>query len=263
MVKHARKQARKPRATKRKTTRVGDVHTFKLQADNTVINNVVSGSVIVPKGNGDTFIGQTAYVTDPTNTQRWQFGGSFAFNATQTLQWSQLNTLFDRYKVNRIHVRFIPENNYANVNGGGVVPTIRVAHDYDDNQIPSVGDIWSRRAIERRLDRPFAMSFKPRMLGLVYRTATTQGSSPQPCKFIDCAQGDVPLFGLKYAVKDWYVGSTVAPNTMVLRMEITYEITFRNQIQILKSTDLETKVSVPVEIEQEQPPCENTEPKPE
>lgn len=247
----ARRAARKPGMR----SKFADTHSFKLQADNTVLTNVLSGGVGQPKANGDLFIGQTSVVNN-----RWNFTGSFAFNAAQTLQWTQLNTLFDRYKVNGIKVNVIPQNNVSNVNGGGVIPVMRIVHDYDDNQVPSMGDVWSRRGIERRLDKPFSLYFKPKMLGLVWRSSTTTASSPQTCKFIDCAQGDVPLFGLKFGVKDWY--ATSVPNDLNCRFEITYYITFRNQIQIGRAYDvLEETVSAPLEGQHEEDiACENKPP---
>lgn len=248
---------KKARRTKRKSkakskTKYADAHSFKLQSIDTSIVNATVGGGTTPKANGSVNIGPATLAASGQN--RFWYGGSFRFDLSQTLQFNQLNTLFDRYKINKIRVRVIPQLNVADPTGAGVLPVMRAVYDFDDNSTPTVGDIWSRRGIERRLDKPFTMNLKPHMLNLIVGRDGVAANSPRPAGYLDMRYGDVPHFGIKFAVKDWLCNST--PNTMVLRFEITYFVTVKNQIQIGRAID-ETEPSLPVDLGEEEEPCEN------
>lgn len=250
----ARKQMRRGRKVSGMRAKYADTHSFKFQAVDTSIVNVLSpgGSGATPKANGSCFIGPT-YLA---NNNRYWFAGSFAFNMIQTLQWNQVNTLFDRYKINGIKIKVIPQNNVNDPYNTSVLPVMRMVYDYDDNGVPAVGDVWSRRGVERRLDKPFSVYLKPKTLGLIFTgTGQTPGNAPQTAGFLDCANGQVPHFGIKFGIKDWVAQSAIV-NNLVLRFEITYYVTLKNQIQIGRSLT-EIDPEVPVENVEEPEPCEN------
>lgn len=253
-----RKLWKKRRPARKGAKRVGlrrkyaDAHSFKLQAIDTVITNTVVSGIGQPRATGSVFIDNAL-----SNGNRWSFGGSFRFQANQAMQINQLNTFFDRYKINGIKVRVIPQNNFANVNGGGVLPVMRMVYDFDDNTAPSVGDVWSRRGVERRLDRPFNVYLKPKILHQVY-SPTGTASQPLRAGYIDMAKLDVPHYGLKFAVKDWFATST--PNDCNLRFEITYYVTVREQIQIAAPYSQEVITSEDDGLVEEDVACENKPP---
>lgn len=253
-----RKQWKKRRGVRKGVKRAGmrrkyaDAHSFKLQSLNSVITNTVVSGIGQPQATGSVFIDNATSLGN-----RWSFGGSFRFMANQAMQINQLNTFFDRYKINGIKVTVIPQNNFSNVNGGGVLPVIRMCYDYDDNTAPSVGDVWSRRGVERLLDKPFSVYLKPKILHQVY-SPTGNASQPRPAGYIDMAKLDVPHYGLKFAVKDWFATST--PNDHNLRFEITYYVTVKEQIQIAAPYSQEENVIEGDGLVEEDVACENKPP---
>ena len=153
---------RKPRAGKRKYMRKGrkmvnkrkykDMYNFKLTGNENSISTLVGSS-----GPGVNAFGPGLQITAnplPLNGARCRFGGIMTFALSQTTQFTQLNTLFDRYKINGVRVRFIPEWNVSDIVGTGLLPVIKIVNDYDDVTVPTLGDVWCRRGREYRLDKP-------------------------------------------------------------------------------------------------------------
>lgn len=246
------KRARKVAGMRRK---YADTHSFKLQSIDTTIYNQSNGGIILPTATGGTYIGQPA---TQANGTMW-FGGSFNFLVSNTQQWNQFNTLFDRVKVSGIKVRVIPT---FNVNSQSLVtiPTMRMVYDFDDNATPSVGDIWSRRGLERRLDKPFSVYLKPKVLAMLFAVGNTTATAPRPVQYLDIASaGTIPLLGLKYAIKDWPLALASGLGGGLVRFEITYYTTFKNQLQIGRQVSEEPAQEPTAEFE-EDVACENKEP---
>lgn len=241
----ARRTARKAKAS------YPDSHNFKfLGPDTRLLNFKDGGGAVSVRATGGIFLGAPESTEVPN---LFNYAGSFAFTASQSNQWSQMSTLFDRYRINKITVRVIPQQNVAETAGSGNIPTMRVVRDYDDNSNPSVGDVLCRRGTTYRLDKPFTLSLVPKTLALVWGAAGGQAFSPQAAPYIDVARGDVPHFGMKWCIRDWPLNST--PNVMVVRFEITYHITFKNQIRIsAPNTSTETG---PDTEEGQDLPCED------
>lgn len=229
-----------------------DSHNFKLQALETKLYNTGSGSVSVGS-TGIVTVGSP--VSSSTSGTTFNFGGAFQFVLKNTYQISQLQTLFDRYRINGIKVKVIPQSNVSDVTNSGTLPTIRLCYDYDDLSNPTPGDIWSRRGIERRLDKPFNVYIKPKMLNQVYGGPSLPvGNSPVPAGWLDMASTNVPHFGLKYAIKDWTLNSN--PNTLAVRFEVTYYCSFKEQMRV---GALGQEATLFDEMPQEDQPCEDKE----
>lgn len=258
-----RKQYKKRRAARRGAkvkgmrSKYADAHSFKLLSIDTRIYNANNGGLVVPIGAGGTFIG--ANQTQPNGTT-W-FGGSFNFLAANALQWNQLNTMFDRVKVTGVKVKVVPQFNVNNATSITSIPTMRMVYDYDDNSTPAVGDIWSRRGTDRRLDKPFSVYLKPKVLVNLF-TAAGGGiaTAPKSTQYLNCASaGSIPLLGIKYAVKDWPINATTSNGGPMVRFEITYYMTFKEQLQVGKSLS-EQDAQVPTAEEEEDVACENKPP---
>lgn len=260
-----RKQYKKRRAARRgrkvsgMRRKYADAHSFKLQSIDTRLYNVNNGSAVVPTTAGGTYIG--SFATQPNGTV-W-YGGSFNFLAQNALQWNQLNTLFDRVLVSGIKVKVIPQ---FNVNTGGTgtgvanIPRMRMVYDFDDNSVPAVGDIWSRRGVDRRLDKPFSVYLKPKLLVNLF-TAGAGGiaTAPKTTQYLNCGSaGSIPLLGLKYAIKDWPVQATTVAGGPMITFEITYYMTFREQLQINKALN-EEPAQLPTVVDEDGVACENKE----
>lgn len=264
-----RKQFKRRRFVKRarkamgKRNKYADTHHFKTMSLDTSLTNIQSGDTWVPKANGQTVLSATTVPIGTTN--RVWLSGTFTFFAQNSTQWTQLNTLFDRYHVNGIKVKFIPEFNVQDTSSVTTIPTIKVVKDLDDNIVSTVGDIWSRRGVTRRLDKPFSVYLNnPKVLMSLQNytgsgTNTVSAGLAQP--YINCGNGGVYLLGLKYAIKDWPVVKNSYAANVVLRMEITYYFTFKQQINpnLALLADQEPISSEFLAGEPDAVPCENEE----
>lgn len=254
-----RRPARKSKGAKRAGMRrkYADAHSFKLQSIDTRLYNANNGGAIVPVTAGGTYVG--VFQNQPNGTA-W-FGGSFNFLASNALQWNQLSTMFDRVIVSGVKVKVVPQfnvNTSGTATGVANIPTMRMVYDFDDNSTPAVGDVWSRRGIDRRLDKPFTVYLKPKLLVNLF-TAAGGGiaTAPKPTQYLNCASaGSIPLLGLKYAVKDWPVQAATVNGGPMVRFEITYFMTFREQLQVGKGLE-EGAPQEATAIEEEDVACEN------
>lgn len=222
-----------------------DGASFKLQSNQCVLYN--SGSSVV--ASGPLRISSAPAPVNGTTS----FGGAFNFYLAATTQYSQLSTFWDRYKINGIKVRVIPQNNIANVQGGGVLPEMRMCYDYDDALIPTTGDIWARNGKTIRLDKPRTFYLKPKVCNLVFLGTQQQANSPVRAPYLDMATGaNVPHYGLKFGVRDWF---QTGSNLLSVRFEITYYVTFKNMIRVQAPDNLVDPPEI-TEVEEDQP-CED------
>jgi len=205
-----------------------DLHNFKFVNPSTGITNVLvaTNQAVVPFGNA---VGLGNVSKSPSNLTT--FAGALQFLPANVPQLVSLAPYWDRYRVNSIKVRCIPEFNIADVVGSGAMPVMRVIHDYDDAIVSQLTapQIWGRRGKEYRCDKPFSFSFVPRVN---YNSNSLGVNAPmliQKCPWINCATTglNIPLYGIKFGIRDWLCNAT--PNTMILRFEITYFMSFKEQ----------------------------------
>lgn len=226
-----------------------DVHSFKLQSNQ---------NLIVAQANGrPTEIGSAINMSIASlqayGNGLWEFTGSINYALNQCAQQSQLCTLFDRYKINGVKVKVIPEFNFASQNGTGNLPVMKIINDFDDvNTNTATLAVWARRGKIYRLNKPFSFYVKPKMAGYAYRTAVTSAYTAVKAPYINCTYPDVPLYGTKFAVKDW---NAVAGANCNIRFEFTYFVTFREQLNLGLADPLEVPQEViPVTDEKEGEP---------
>lgn len=255
-----RRRAAKKMYRKKRSTKYADVHSFKLVGAETKWFSSYDGTGTAVQYSGpNVAIGNISLSGSGLN-QVARFGGVVLPKASNTTQWSQLNTLFDRYKIHGVKYTFIPEFNVAQTVQSGLLPTIKFAHDYDDNTVPTVGDVWARQGKVMRFTRPISIYVRPRILGSTIQDSgagTLAYGITQKAPYLNCAFGNIPHFGLKFAVKDWAAptGTTVQ---MVCRVETVYYVTLRNQINTgaLGHEGDEAGVEPPNDGEQEDVACE-------
>lgn len=189
----------------------------------------------------------------PAGSNLKSIGGAFAFQFDSALLASKLSTMFDRYKINGVRVKFIPTFNYNSTATGGTLPIIKIIHDYDDNVVPASSEaIWSRVGKEYRLDRPISMFIRPRVktldnfaLSVGQSTSTITGNTIHKSQWFDMANSStrsIPHLGIKFAIRDFY-SPTGANNTNMINIECTYYCSTKEQ--------LNTGVSVNDDVDEE------------
>jgi len=229
----APRRRRAPRRKAVKKVTYPDRHNWKLEAGAQVIYNS-SGSTVSAAG---TSLQISNVVNQRTNFK--QFGGAFYFSLDKCLGTAGfLKANFDRYKINAIKIRVIPENNFSNTSGGGTLGTMKVCYDYDDENIPTVGDVEVRRGRTYRLDKPFTVSLKPRVNNVVAGGAGNTAFAPMPAPWCNMAQSGTPHYGIKFMIRDWYCTTSNPPNDLQLRFQITYMVSVKEQIAINRGPSL-------------------------
>lgn len=263
VVRKGRRRVQRPRKVLRRG-KYADVHSMKLSAQSMYIASNGSSTGPVAQGSGIGIANPIQNSNGSTNS--WWLSGAFGFQLANTLQKDQLVTLYDRYKINGVKLTFYPEWNTNQIQGGGMIPQIKIVHDYDDNSYPTPGDVWARQGKIYRLTRPFSVFVRPKVVVPV--GASTGGNMCIRAPFLDCSNPLTTHFGLKFAVRDWYAsGSNSTVSNQTLRVEATYYVTFRNQIRVgapLPGTVLVDENGVlipgpglPQDMEEEDQPCED------
>lgn len=131
-----------------------------------------------------------------------------SFNLNNIPNVGEFTALFDQYMITHVQLRFhLQVDPSAQASASAVYPKIYTATDFDDDGAPAtLNAIREHARCKVRVlnpNRPVVVNIKPAINTLVYRGITTSSYSPQWRKWIDCAQTDVPHFGLKWAVDNF------------------------------------------------------------
>lgn len=210
-----------------------DVKSFKLTGiECALFSTVQSGS---PSTNvSSSGIGLSiANLTRPTQNTA-QFVGTYISAFNNVYQAGQLKTLFDRYKIHGVKLKFIPQWTDVQQGGSEVSPVMKIVSDYDDpniNDLPNtVSSIWARQGKIFQLNKPFSVYIRPKLLqafnnGLV----GTPAYGTQKATYLNMSYPNVPHYAMKFAIKDWYTPNTTGVN-IKLKVEPTYYVSLREQI---------------------------------
>lgn len=212
----------------KKSKRFADVKSFKLPARTCAIYSAVVG------GNPSaTVAGPGLAISPPApagTTNRTQFMGVYTayMNSVYT---PQLVNLFDRYKIVGVKLKFIPQWNMINIEGKPIAPEMKIVYDFDDAQVTNqtVAQIWARRGKVFRLDKPVTVYYKPRVPFNVYSLTNPTAFTSSKAPYINQVYQDVPHFGLKFAIRDWYTTTTQGQNIQ-MRVEAQYYVSLREQL---------------------------------
>lgn len=233
----ARRAARKtrPRRLRRKSNKLSyaDQHNFKFAGVPTLIQTGIGTAV--PVGSGSVVINSSTVPS--VNKALNNISGAFQFTLNQVNppNLSMIKTNFDRYRVNKITIRVIPQCNVSDVVGAGVLPVMKVVRDYDDFNVPTVADVWSRRGSIHRLDKPFTLSMVPK-LPIAIGNNVTGGYAVMNTTWVNMGYVNVPLYGLKFAIKDFYNTAT-GTNSFQIRFEIMYHLSVREQLAVQSTSE--------------------------
>jgi hypothetical protein len=148
---------------------------------------------------------------------------NFSFMLNQLPGYTEL-TSFDQYKIDRIELTFIPNQNVSDASndsavasGKGKIPLLLIATDLDGAvATPANENILLRYTNHRKafLSRPFTHGFSPRVSDLVYDASAASAvgfSMPRTSAWIDSAYADVNHYGVV-----WFLdpGSTSPGNQL-------------------------------------------------
>lgn len=161
---------------------------------------------------------------------------AIVFRLSECVEFLKYTAIYDQFRIDKVQVRFIPcmaemvTKPYDDATSGTTsyeIPLFTTAIDYDDEATPASRLELAGRSKSRtvKATKAITWNFIPRRLVQVYRSTSTTGYKIDTTKdFIDCAQNDIPHYGLKYAL------ATAGPNNAyVYRVVIKYFVSFKQR----------------------------------
>jgi len=155
--------------------------------------------------------------------------GNFVFQLNYVPNYANYTAIFDQYQITHVKVSFRsiskPETLINSSAGNTVIPRIAVALDFDNASTPTYAAIQSRFGHQvHPADRNFTISVAPCLQFAVY-TGGINAYSPN-YGFLDCANANVPHYGIRYSLQATPVGSSNSTFGYVTDAEMT--VVFRN-----------------------------------
>ncbi len=128
--------------------------------------------------------------------------GAFSFQLNQLPNYAAYQSIFDRYRILSVDVRFIPTNVQINI-GTVNAPQFHTVVDFDDNSTPTSVTTLQRYStyVGTYATTPFRRHFLPRAAVQVYDGVTTAYGEVDPMMWRDAAYPDIPHYALKYAME--------------------------------------------------------------
>lgn len=185
---------------------------------------------------------QVSTVNFNLSTNTYNFN-SQVFELDNLPDYTEFTNLFDQYRINLIKYQWIPNRNVNVIVGSDIstplvseydqgIPLIYSFIDYDDATTPTTIDEFTQRQNMRtaRFNKPHKRVWKPTVLVPTYRTGVTFGYSPKRKQWIDCANPDVPHYGLKWAFYNTATADATHHRGIAVsfRVMATYYLQFRN-----------------------------------
>jgi hypothetical protein len=148
--------------------------------------------------------------------------GSIAVEFQDLPQSSSFLSVFDQYRVDKLHFRITPQVNTISpttASPNAVVPRLFVVVDRDDATVPTT--LSQLREYDNCLDilpyQGLSVEFEPSCTPAVYSNSAFSGYEVAPSgdHWIDAASGAVPFYGLKFGCDPTTTGATAAYNWYV------------------------------------------------
>lgn len=217
-----RKGVRKARAMKRtKRAAASRVHLFKrLGVTSRITNTTTAGSVI---STGNLTLGST---TGPNNFG-YDFGASMIFRLQDVEQYTELISMYDRYKISGVKIKIIPLSNVSGSGGLSFLPELMYAIDPDDGSVPTETYMRQKGAKCRRLDKPVNIYLRPKVATQLYQSAIATGYGVANAPYINSASFGVEHYGLKMYFRNVDLRANTAVSTQ-FNIETTFYLAMKD-----------------------------------
>lgn len=184
-------------------------------------------------GGGFSFTGNanaSSYVSGTGFTNTYDVGIGLPFKLGAVIDPADLTSMFDRYRIIGVKLKFMFDINDANITGAGVLPWITLAQDYDDALQPANEQtvLTKQYAKSKRLDKPFSIFLRPKPQLMIGQQAGTVGNSGVPNStdlYFNCTDTEVVFYGLKAFIRGWY---SPAGAQSMLRIQPTYYLSLKD-----------------------------------
>lgn len=165
-------------------------------------------------------------------------GQGRSFKLDDLPNYTEFTNLFDAYRIKGVKLEFVPIYNSHEINEGPAssvddrvgMPIMTYVYDQDDATSPAAEDTLLQYATNKRISlssRRTIYISSPRTAGLVFK----DGINPvgyqetKANQWIDCANADVPHYGLKYFIPEENLSKI-----LYIRVYATYFVQFKRVI---------------------------------
>lgn len=164
-------------------------------------------------------------------------GKGMEFKLNDLPNFTEFTTLFDAYRIRGVKLDFVPIYNSHEINEGPAaspfdrlgMPIMTYARDYDDSTAPATEDAilqYSTNSCLVLSNKKSVYISHPRVATTVYRPGITAAyAEAKKNLWLDCANPDVPHYGLKY-----YVPIENLSKILYVRVYATYFLEFKRSI---------------------------------
>lgn len=154
----------------------------------------------------------------------WDVPFSVELHLSDLDSYGDITSISDKYKINSATLTFI--TNPGSYFGGAALPYIQVVPDYDDSSPPTLSILNQKMGLKTRTFNNIGMTsmrIAPKPITTVGNsTVNTAAITPRSAPFLDCAQPDVPHFGLKGVFRNLYApGITAAVQNIALDISLS------------------------------------------
>lgn len=163
--------------------------------------------------------------------------GALEFKLTDLANYAELTALYDEYCISKVVVKLFPKFGALGQTNGGAgtymqttsafKPTITVL-DYDDSATPASRNELLEYGSARmhNCSQIIKRVLTPKIAIQTYKTAVSSGYSAKGHQWIDCADNNIPHYGLKYQVECDQTNGSGVPLYMY-DVICTYYVKFR------------------------------------
>jgi len=215
---------------------------FKLRPQFLVASQTTVGAVQfnITTGAGDAPLTNNAanlVVNTPTSTITGfsDVALGCALQLEDIASYAAYTSLFDAYKINSVSCRIEYLNNSSSVSTGGLMPTILMYWDQDDaTPPPSSQSIQGKQGAKLFMPgsnrNSAVLKFRPLTRNGVNTAAAVSGAVvPNKSQWINCTASNVPHYGFKAWISDFYSPGTPAV-VNAFRLHWSYNVSFRSPI---------------------------------
>ena len=187
----------------------------------------MSTNQLVTSFNTSTNVGSGAFIVQNGSTSVM---GSIAFRLDDLDQVATFSSLFDQYRIDRVHLRIRPRNNSvflaSTASPNQASPVMFVVVDFDDATAAStVADLRQySNCIELNTSDSADIILKPAVTPAVWSSGAFSGYSVEGSRWIDVANTAVPHFGVKFGVTALQLSATYS---WAWDVEAWYTVSFR------------------------------------
>lgn len=190
-------------------------------------NAVGAGSLQLIQNGGGSFLMGTPAGDTISNT--WQVGLSAFSKLNSVSDYTDITSLFDRYKIVGVKYKVMFQCNTSSVSSQGVLPVLYSSFDGDDADVPATSQEVAVKGYVKshvlNANKIFTLYMKPRIDKQLYQTPFSTGYSSEKACWIDCTSSDVPHYGMKFWLNNWLSDGA---NEMLLRIQPTYYLALKD-----------------------------------